>query len=405
MSHHFFFLSKRFPKILRNSVNHVELLIKEIGDPFNEKKAKEISNKLEIQIRFNSREINWASNRSISKLKTDNFRNFGEKSKIKVGFTKKGPAIYISKKSGKYLFILHSERENFRYIATRFLVFFILFISIVIIGMYFIIKSMLKPVKILETGVKELSSGNIDYRMKTDGNDELGELIISFNLMTSEIKKMISARDQLLMDVSHELRSPLTRIKVALEFIEENSAKDSIIDDISDIEKMVTELLETERLNSPYGVLKREKIELLKLIQSIKKDFFNVKPGLKIEKPKNKHFIYADKERLKILFKNIIGNALKFSNEQTNPVEIILYEKNKNIIAEIKDYGKGIPSKDIRNIFEPFYRVDKSRSKDTGGYGLGMSLSKKIVEAHGGEITVKSIPGKGTTVSLIFKTG
>jgi signal transduction histidine kinase len=263
---------------------------------------------------------------------------------------------------------------------------------------------MLKPVKILETGVKELSSGNIKYRMKTDGNDELGELIISFNLMASEINKMISARDQLLMDVSHELRSPLTRIKVALEFIEESNAKNSILDDISDIEKMVNELLETERLNSPYGVLEREKIELVKLIQGIEKDFVNVKPGLKIEKPKNKYFIYADTERLKILFKNIIGNALKFSDEQTKPVEIILYEENNNTITEIKDYGKGIPEKEIRNIFEPFYRVDKSRSKNTGGYGLGMSLSKKIVEAHGGEITVKSTPGKGTTVSLRFKT-
>lgn len=403
LSHQIFFFSRGFPKILRNSVNHVELLIKEIGEPFNVKRARTISGKLEIQIRYRSPGFQWASNNSILKLKTENLHVYNGISRIKVGFTKKGPAINIIKKSGSYLFILHSERENFRYIATLFMLSFILFISIVITGMYFIIKKMLNPVKTLELGVKQLSSGNIDYKIAPRGNDEFGELINLFNSMASEIKKMIKARDQLLMDVSHELRSPLTRIKVALEFINESEARQSIEDDISEIEKMTSELLETERLNSPYGSLKIKDFNLNNIITGIIKEMKNSAPGVKLKTVEQEIFLKADPERVIILLKNIIGNAVKFSKDQDKPVEISINENEREITVKVTDFGPGIPDNELSNIFEPFYRIDKSRSKDTGGYGLGMSLCKKIMEAHRGEISIKSSKGAGTTVYLKFK--
>ncbi len=403
ISHRIFFFSRGFPKILRNSVNHVELLINEIGEPFNVKKARTISRKLEIQIRYRSPGFQWASNSSILKLKTENLHVYNGISRIKVGFTKKGPAINIIKKSGSYLFILHSERENFRYIATLFMLFFIIFISIVITGMYFIIKKILNPVKTLEQGVKQLRSGNIEYKIDQKSNDEFGELINSFNSMSSEIKKMIKARDQLLMDVSHELRSPLTRIKVALEFINDSEARQSIEDDISEIEKMAAELLETERLNSPYGSLRIKNFNLNNIVKGIIREMKNSTPGVKLKAVKKETFLKADPERVKILLKNIIGNAVKFSKDQDNPVEISINENERDITVKITDFGPGISENELSNIFEPFYRIDKSRSKNTGGYGLGLSLCKKIMDAHRGEISIKSSKGAGTTVYLKFK--
>ncbi len=108
----------------------------------------------------------------------------------------------------------------------------------------------------------------------------------------------------------------------------------------------------------------------------------------------------ADEERLKTAFKNILDNALKYSTETSSPVEINIQQKDNSIYITFKDTGTGIDKEHLPYIFEPFYRVDSSRSKKTGGYGLGMSLCKKIIESHEGTITIESMPGEGTTVSV-----
>ena len=239
--------------------------------------------------------------------------------------------------------------------------------------------------------------------MVTRRNDELGELVNSFNEMIRRIKKMLHARKQLLLDVSHELRSPLTRVNVALEFLEESSAKQNICEDISEMETMITELLETERLDSKHGGLDLKKVNLKELIDDVCPDFSNQKPGVKMLSFPDSIFLNVDPKGIRMLFNNVIANALKYSPSDGYPVEISLREKQDEIIIAIQDFGEGIPEMELPFVFEPFYRVDKSRSKETGGYGLGMSLSKKIMEAHGGTIELSSRLSVGTTVFLTFK--
>ena len=247
-----------------------------------------------------------------------------------------------------------------------------------------------------------MTGGNLKYQVAVTKPDELGKLSESFNSMIRRIREMIISKDRLLLDVSHELRSPLTRIKVALEFVEESQSKESVKEDISDVEKMITEILETERLNSDHGKLILTKTNVLELIKEVCRDLQNKHPGIKPASVPESVFLNIDSDRIKTVLKNVHENSLKYSKPESLPMEISINDKEKSLVIIIKDNGFGIAEEELPFIFEPFYRVDKSRSKETGGYGLGMSLCKKIMEAHGGSIEIKSELNAGTTVYLKF---
>jgi signal transduction histidine kinase len=223
--------------------------------------------------------------------------------------------------------------------------------------------------------------------------------------MTRRIDEMLKSRDQLLRDVSHELRSPLTRIKVGMELMDDSRAKKGIMEDLSEVETMIAELLETDRLNSRFGKLNPEEIDIKELIQEVIMEFKKKSPGIEMGEFPDKSLLSLDRDRVMILFRNILSNALRYSEEDSEPVRINSIRKDENWTITICDSGIGIPEDELPFIFEPFYRVDKSRSRETGGYGLGMSLSKKIMEAHNGKIEISSTPGKGTCVALTFPAG
>ena len=213
---------------------------------------------------------------------------------------------------------------------------------------------------------------------------------------------MLHTKEQLLLDVSHELRSPLTRVKVALEFLPEGKARNSIAEDIAEMEKMINEILETARMHHLHADLKLQPTDLVATLKEILPDYQELPPGVRFDDFPRALVINIDPGQIKTVFKNIISNAIKFSDAACDSVQISVKSEPHHAVVQIADSGIGIPVEELTFIFEPFYRVDKSRSKDTGGYGLGLSLCKTIMEAHGGKIEITSQPGEGTTVSLFF---
>jgi signal transduction histidine kinase len=188
-------------------------------------------------------------------------------------------------------------------------------------------------------------------------------------------------------------------MKVALEFIPEDASRESLLDDVQEMEQMVTEILETARLKSEYGQLNLKETDLVKLIRDICITFEGKTPGIHFENTLGKCQTFADAEQIETVLKNLLANAIKYSTVGNAPVEICLKKSDAGTFIEIQDHGPGIQDEELGFIFEPFYRIDKSRNKTTGGYGLGLSLCKNIIEAHGGKITVLSKLGEGT----IFK--
>ncbi len=268
------------------------------------------------------------------------------------------------------------------------------------------LRRMFGPLRMPMRGVEEVSEGNLDFQFPHRGrHGEINYLADQFNRMVGHIKEMIHSKDQLLLDVSHELRSPLTRMKVALEMSPKSKMRDSMMSDIQEMETMLTEILETERLKSGNGKLSLATVDLCTLAGEMAERYAERKPGLKFLDPKEKSEVTADCSRVKTVLQNVLENALKFSEGQKKAVEMSLESEGDHRLIRVQDFGPGIPKEEQGKIFEPFYRVDKSRTKETGGYGLGLSLCREIMLAHGGDIRLESEPGQGTTVSLFFPPG
>ncbi|MDF1550759.1 MAG: ATP-binding protein, partial [Bacteroidales bacterium] len=252
--------------------------------------------------------------------------------------------------------------------AEHHLIFFLMVVLVILFSLAaFFIHRVIAPIHEIDRGVKEISKGNLDVVLSVPREDELGKVATAFNNMTVELKKMIKSREQLLLDVSHELRTPITRAKIALEIMQDSSEKDSVIEDLREMEIMISELLETERLKSGKASLNLVKTNVKHLLQGIVSNFMNFNNRLKLHPVSPQLYISVDQAKIITVLKNIIENALKYSEESAKPVEINVIDKESSVIIQVEDYGHGIPQDKMDLLFEPFYRVDNSRSRKTGG--------------------------------------
>jgi signal transduction histidine kinase len=217
----------------------------------------------------------------------------------------------------------------------------------------------------------------------------------------NRIKKLIQAKEALLLDVSHELRSPIARLKVGLELLKETEAKISLQEDLREMEAMVTEILEAYRLQRFSDRLNLEVVNSHALIASVVAELSDRPPGIKVIDLCNCS-VKLDVKKARVVLRNILDNALKYSSRSSNPVEVTSHFKNKTFTVSIKDCGIGIPAHLLHQVFEPFFRADPSRSRQTGGFGLGLSMCKAIMEAHGGAIHLESKAKEGTLVVINF---
>ena len=396
-----YYSSQLYLPFKKNVAHYTNYIIQEIGTPPDIHKALEIAQDLSLHIRFESPNLQWTTDDKLISFKDFDKLTSDENEQIKTEIEKGIYFVAVNQGLGRYLFAF-DFKKSIHYMQVLVILLVIL-LTLVFVFAYLSIRWILKPIKWLTEGVEQVSKGNLDYQVPIRKMDELGELTESFNSMTRRIAEMIHAKEQLLLDVSHEIRSPLTRIKVALEFVPDGNTKKSIGEDLSEVEKMIVEILETERLDSDHGKLYLKKANVSGIIKEVLQDFQNKSPGVKLTSVPKGVFLNIDIDRIKTVLKNVIENSLKYSKPKSQPVEISIDEEEKSVVIQIKDYGSGIPKEELPYIFEPFYRIDKSRSKETGGYGLGMSLCKKIMEAHGGTIEINSELNIGTTVFLRFK--
>jgi signal transduction histidine kinase len=275
-------------------------------------------------------------------------------------------------------------------------------LTVVIALTYFITRRLLKPIKLLNAGMTRFGDGELDHRVESKGRDELAGLTASFNAMAIRIRDAMSSKEQLLSDVSHELRSPLTRVKVAMEFLEGSKAKDDIGADISEMERIITLILETARLEKGSGGVAVETGDLKTLIEEIQQGFENTEPGFVSENMPDRLLAKFNPDLSRLVLRNVVENALKYSRESTRPVVVRARAEQDKIIVEIQDFGPGIPKAEQARVFEPFYRLDKSRQRGTGGLGLGLHFCQKAMDAQHGAIRLTSEPGVGTRVFLEF---
>ncbi len=301
---------------------------------------------------------------------------------------------------GRYLFAWEFGRRT-RAAHDKLLLLLLAVMVAVFFTAHLVLSRALRPLRELQEGVARLSAGDLEVVLPNRSRDEFGALIEAFNRMAGRVREMVRARDQLLLDVSHELRSPLTRLKVALALLPDSAKKAQAEADVAEMEAMTTELLELERLRDGRA-LKTGRQDLVALLHEAARAYRDEPPGVHVSASPPEIPLDLDADGVRTVFRNLLGNAVKYSLPDSRPVEISATLERDALLVRVIDDGPGIPRADLESLFEPFFRVDRSRSRKTGGYGLGLSICKRIVEAHGGTITAANNPGRGACFTLTF---
>jgi signal transduction histidine kinase len=385
----------------KNIVQYINYLIADIGTPPSIGRARKIARQTLLEIHFESPQQKWSTTGAPPDLSQGRFRVWKKSPDIRFGRFRGQSIVEVNRGHGRFMFEFAKPFDQEEHGEGLFLILLALLV-VILGGAYLTIRRVLRPVKWLDEGVRQVSRGNLNHRVPLKRSDELRDLAEAFNDMTERIREMLQAKEQLLLDVSHEMRSPLTRMKVALEFLPDSKSKESIQGDLAEMQKMISEILDTARSHHVHGKLKRRKINLVDVVHEILPSFENQHPGIQADDLAQSVEADVDPEQIKIVLNNVLENAVKYSRPDSKPVGISLKQQGHYIVLFVKDDGIGIPPEELAFVFEPFYRVDKSRSRHTGGYGLGLSLCKTIMEAHGGKIEIDSEPGKGTTILIFF---
>lgn len=350
--------------------------------------ARAVATRLNLEVRYEGPNGNWTTSDSLPTV--DQVRQHSAHFPTGVDFY-----IATDPRGGTYLFG-YAYRQRLHYMHFALLCLFLGMLAGVMIIAYGSLRLLLRPLRGLSDGVARLSAGNFDVTLPSGARDEFGMLTAAFNEMVRRVRDMISARDQLLLDVSHELRSPLTRLKVALELLPAGEKRQQMTADVAEMEIMISELLELERLRDGRGVrLVRQ--DLAGLLRDVTATFVDRPPGVRLIAGTQELPLDIDPDKLRIVFRNLLENAVKYSLSESRPVQVSTAADDHAVVVRVSDDGPGIPEADIANLFEPFFRVDRSRSKKTGGYGLGLSICKRIIDAHGGTIVVENNAGRGAS--------
>jgi len=385
----------------KSILQYLNYIISDLGSPPDLERARQIAEEASLRIYFEGSNQSWATAGEIADFQKAHWRSWSKNPEIRVGRYLGHHFVEVDHESGRFVFGLDKSFEMDPE-RVRLVVILLSLLTLIFVGAFLSIRWILRPIRWLDEGVREVSRGNLKHRVPVKRSDELRDLAKAFNDMTDRIRDMLQTKEQLLLDVSHELRSPLTRVKVALEFMPAGKARDSISGDVAEMEKMIKDILETARMHYLHGDLKLQPTNLVNLLEEILPEYEKQPPGVQLDEFADTLEINIDSKQIKTALKNILSNGIKFSDADSDPVRISVKLQPDYTVVQIIDNGIGIPQEELSFIFEPFYRVDKSRSKDSGGYGLGLSLCKTIMDAHNGKIEVASKPGKGTTVSLFF---
>lgn len=261
----------------------------------------------------------------------------------------------------------------------------------------------LRPLTWLHAGVEAVARGDFNSRVPVVRDDEIGEVAGAFNTMAGRVGEMVEARERLLADVSHELRSPLARMKVALELTEPGEKRDSIARDLGEMESLIAALLEREVLrgypDGPVG----EPLELAAIVADAVDAVAHRPPGVRFA-PSSAIEVVADPTLTKALLHNLLDNALKFSRPDSKPVEVSLEATDEFVVLRVMDDGIGIPAGREAELLEPFVKLDPARGHHSG-YGLGLDLCRRIAELHGGTIELRRRSPRGTEAVVCLPRG
>lgn len=381
--------------LLPNLARYIEYVVDDIGSPPDLLKARSLAFDLPFEIRIEGPDTGWSSKSKIGSINNFELERAPQPyQEYYIGHDHDEFVVMVEKQAYRYLFVVDSSYGSGS--GKRH---WVLFISLggTLFILYIFIRRMFRPIATISQQVGNIGAGKLDIPIEIHGEDELAQLAQGINNMSLQIKTMLESKASLLLAISHELRSPMTRMRVNLELIDESETRKLLIEDVREMEHLVSNILESEKLNTSHAPLNRCEVNLAETIEEVIREYF---PGEDINKDLSPVIASLDEVRIRLLIKILLDNACRYSAESKTPVEIKLEQQADCLWLRVSDHGAGISEADLMHITEPFFRADTARQRSTGGYGLGLYLCKLIVEAHAGAINIESSVGEGTTVTV-----
>ena len=298
------------------------------------------------------------------------------------------------------LFSTEAERSALR----QFGIYSLIGSCLIMLVIYLVLRLLLRPIEWLTEGAESVRDGKLDTRVQTRGSGQLRELCETFNQMAVRLESLVMGQRDLVLGVSHELRTPLTRLKLRFEMLDTEVDTTAIKHDVGQMETMITSLLETAKMHHGADGIRAQSMDMAQLVANVASGYRAQPPGIVLDIPQEPVMAMVDPKKITMALNMLLDNAIKYSAQDGPPVEISLQVINSEVSIIITDHGIGIPEESISHLFDPFYRVDESRTRETGGYGLGLYLCQTIIKAHRAHIEVESSLGVGTTFRVTFRS-
>jgi signal transduction histidine kinase len=271
---------------------------------------------------------------------------------------------------------------------------------LITLSAYLYVRRLLRPLDDIRAGAQRFGAGEFGQPIpvRHPGRpDELGQLAVTVNTMGHDIHEMLEAKRALLLAISHELRSPITRARLHAELLPEQgeaaAQRQALLGDLQEMANLVSDLLESERLSGNHAVLHREQVDLPALAREVLQELTARHAravDIVLHAEGDLAAVHADRARLRLLLRNLLDNALRHGGGAPQPPELRLARSASAVLIEVRDHGPGVPDAQLAQLAQAFYRPDSARTRAAGGVGLGLYLCRLVAQAHGGRLVLSN---------------
>ncbi len=380
--------------------DYVDRLVAEIGSPPSVERAQALTQRLPVRVRISGPQVNWQSEPQAERF--PRYRNQNEdwqdsEPRLLSRTTADGHHIDLG--------ISVTAWENRPHRVGWFTLAGILALTALAYGY---VRRLLRPLDDIRAGAQRFGGGAFGEPIPIRRRDELGQLAGDVNAMASSIHQMLDAKRGLLLAISHELRSPLTRARLNTELLPETDdvapRREALLRDLGEMRDLVTDLLESERLGQGHAALHLEAVDLAVLVHEVV-DTLAQPAAIAMELASGLPVLQLDRTRMRLLLRNLLDNALRHSADAGQATRLTLglatQADGASVCITVRDFGPGVAASALPHLTEPFYRPDTARGRTAGGVGLGLYLCKLVAQAHGGRLEIANAqPGLQVTVWL-----
>ena len=389
--------------------DYIDRLITEIGSPPRVERAEALVGRLPISLRISGPRVNWQSEPS---SRADGWRErrrwMDQDVEGSEGHDSDAPLLTRTTADGHQI-VFGLSTAHWRHPSRGVGWITLGLLLLLTAGAYAYVRRMLRPLDDIRAGAQRFGGGDFAVPIPVRRSDELGTLASDVNAMGQSIHQMLESQRGLLLAISHELRSPLTRARLNTELMPESAEtlplREALLRDLAAMRDLITDLLESERLGLGHAALHLESTDLAELVREVVANIQSHSGAATVSMHLASDLPHPmlDRTRTRLLVRNLLNNALHHSAGAAFPPEVHV-QKNAETGAVrlvVRDHGPGVPESVLPHLAEPFYRPDAARERATGGVGLGLYLCKLVVLAHGGSWRVRNAePGLEVSVSL-----